>query len=631
MQSSNPSSLFANVAQIPTNQALNSMSPTLRQQPAKHEPTVTETASTLRQPPFSTQQALNPGVGAGPFIGTGLNATNGAKPEHLFATPPSSRSKLRHERQYAAKSPIVKLIGIGPCVQQLMKFNVEQRNGQIKNSVEKYWKPFVHKFFAPNATILLDFIMPQSGNPTRSIELPVEVMPHFFKSKYDAGVSEDRLLMEAPFEFLLENGIVVVDCPRTTMLTTYQNSKVCTDGHLRVSFTKEKKIIVWEFTTQRHEELFNRDVISKSPTLPKPVCTPYGIPASAVLLLAIAESINDMKPALDNHIFKQLNDAASIFPGEVAAKPKQNHEAALQQNVDVIPPDFALSSPPPGLTLFGPDQSGSSTLQQSPQSLVHMQLQMQAQAPQQQMQSNHLNLDPSSSRIHPNSIRSMQANHMPHEMMRGIMENAGFRNHNGANVPVQLRNTGSATTEGLLGHSVALQASLSGGIGGVSDVGSLFPDPSPPSVEHAGDANTSVLSQLKASSPVGPPSGLSLFAPSGPGQDITPDMFAPVANRGLAPSSGSTLPQVGSLGEALGDGMFSTQLFQLDQFKSAANGVPGSASAHAQGNPNGASAASAAAAVSPSPGAGGSKRSAAGGVGNASKRRRSVTHTGSPL
>jgi len=220
-----------------------------------------------------------------------------------------------------AKSTIVSMKGVGPCVQQLQKFCNEQRRGHVKNSLEGFWKPFVSTFFAPNATILLDVMTPSpntgtttgTGNPNistgpngtgsanigqnRSITIPVEAMPRILKSKYDAGVTDEKLLLEMPIEFVLENGVNVVDCPQTTVLTSFPQSKVCTDGHLRVSFTGDKKITKWEFTTRSNEELFTRNVLGRN-QIPDPVCTPYGVPFSALMLYAIAESINDMGPTI---------------------------------------------------------------------------------------------------------------------------------------------------------------------------------------------------------------------------------------------------------------------------------------------------------------------------------------------
>lgn len=68
-----------------------------------------------------------------------------------------------------------------------------------------------------------------------------------------------RLLLENPCEFVLCSGIVVVDCPRATIVTVFQDSWVLTEGHLRVSFASGLKIRCWEFSTRKHEELVRID------------------------------------------------------------------------------------------------------------------------------------------------------------------------------------------------------------------------------------------------------------------------------------------------------------------------------------------------------------------------------------
>lgn len=225
---------------------------------------------------------------------------------HPQARAPPPRHISQRKGPHATSS-ILRMVAQGPCVQQLVKYNHEQRRGRIKNCVESFWKPFVETFFAPNATILLDFENTQNG----TMALPVEAMPLILKSKHDAGLEDERLFMENPNEFNLENGMVVVDCPRTTMMSTFKESKVCTDGHLRVSFSKERKITLWEFSTQRHEELFDRGTFERGTRLPDPVCTNYGIPTRSVLLYTIAQSIYDMRDVFDSKVEALTNSPAA--------------------------------------------------------------------------------------------------------------------------------------------------------------------------------------------------------------------------------------------------------------------------------------------------------------------------------
>ncbi len=239
-----------------------------------------------------------PQAGGGSGVGSGVSNANGVGGEKTQTSP-----------RYVspAESSVSRVHDVGPCVAQLIKFNaVQQQHGSAKRSLESFWKPIVNSFFTSNALIILDLLPPSQH---RSVALPVEAMPSILKSKFDAGVRDDRLLMEQPLEFIMDNGTAVVNSPKTTVLTTFESSKLCTHGFLRVSFTSNKKIFRWEFTIESHEELFTRDIVNRGP-LPEPVCTPYGIPFSAVMLFTIAESINDMEKIIDHRMALLASAAA---------------------------------------------------------------------------------------------------------------------------------------------------------------------------------------------------------------------------------------------------------------------------------------------------------------------------------
>jgi len=195
---------------------------------------------------------------------------------------------------YVARSPIVSMNGVGECVQRLIKLNEEQRRHITSNSLNDFWKPFVAKYFTPSARMLIDMYDSRLHTPT-SVEISAELLPRVWKSKYDLGIKEERLLMENPCEFILQNGIVVVDCPRALILTVYPNSKICTEGHLRVSFEADFKIHCWEFSTRHHEELV---VISSNDEQHKATANSFGMAPDVLQYLRMAESVNAMKPVI---------------------------------------------------------------------------------------------------------------------------------------------------------------------------------------------------------------------------------------------------------------------------------------------------------------------------------------------
>lgn len=190
-----------------------------------------------------------------------------------------------------ARSPIVDTVGNKTCVYKLIKFCEEQKNWRGGESLQSFWRPSVNKFFDPSATLLLDFLGTDEGD-TKTVELPAEFIPRYFKAKFDAGAEKERLLMATPYELLLQSGAAVVDCPRTTILTTYPDCRVINEGHLRVTFSKRQKIICWEFSSQSHEELYSRETIDRG--VPSRTCNRYGLPQSVMTLMEVAVSMGDL-------------------------------------------------------------------------------------------------------------------------------------------------------------------------------------------------------------------------------------------------------------------------------------------------------------------------------------------------
>jgi LIM-domain binding protein len=185
-------------------------------------------------------------------------------------------------------SPVVRTIGVGSHVHRLLKYNEELRRCLINNSLEDSWEPFVRTFFAPRARMLLELLSNRTS-ASRHVELTVEAIPRVLKSKFDAGALDERLLLEDPCEFLLQNGVVLVQCPSTSVITHYAGSKVHAVGQLRVSFCRSMKILSWEFSTSSHEEMVSRSAVVAGRILPAPVCCEeYGLPLPMLREMTVA-------------------------------------------------------------------------------------------------------------------------------------------------------------------------------------------------------------------------------------------------------------------------------------------------------------------------------------------------------
>lgn len=215
-------------------------------------------------------------------------------------TPPGFVSRAKHARK----------VGYGDYIQLLNRFNREQRQGFSDVSIDRFWKPLIANYFAPEATLYIDLIS-QNTEESRSIKVPVEALPRIWESKVKAGAKEERTLMEDPCEYLLPNGVVVVDCRTTVIITKYKHCVVLTDGHLRVSFHRNKKILSWEFATKRHEELVSKAALTAGNPL-GPSLSEFGMPFSVVLQMMIANDLHSMRDKIGQEVAKIAADPQKL-------------------------------------------------------------------------------------------------------------------------------------------------------------------------------------------------------------------------------------------------------------------------------------------------------------------------------
>lgn len=206
---------------------------------------------------------------------------------------------------FEARSKHARPLGLGKYVQRLIDFNKEQQRGMQEGSLERDWKPLIAAYFTPDATLQID-LKSNSSAIARTVKLPVESLPRLWKSKVDAGMTGERMLLEDPCEFQYPNGVVTVDCPRTVIITTYQNKIVHTDGNLRVSFHRNKKIAEWLFCSQKHEEVFTRQGISAGANFQQSL--DFGFPTSVIRLLMIANDVYRLRDRISDEISTLLSD-----------------------------------------------------------------------------------------------------------------------------------------------------------------------------------------------------------------------------------------------------------------------------------------------------------------------------------
>ena len=120
----------------------------------------------------------------------------------------------------------------------------------------------------------------------------MEFIPRFFKSKFDAGVKAERTMLSTFHEIKLSSGAVIIDCPRASVLTTYEKMQVLSEGHLRVTYNKDRKILIWEFSATAQEELYTRQVATEG--IPALTHDPYGMPPGLSTVTKIANTVNSL-------------------------------------------------------------------------------------------------------------------------------------------------------------------------------------------------------------------------------------------------------------------------------------------------------------------------------------------------
>ena len=218
-----------------------------------------------------------------------------------------------------------------------MELNKKRQQGMLEGTYEAHWKALIPSFFIPEAALHIDLKQNENLVP-RSVRVPAELMPRLWKAKVDAGLKEERMLLEDPQEFQYPNGAVVVDCPRTLIISAYPDRTIYTDGYLRVTFQGDKKIAMWQFNTKQHTEMFTRAHVHAASNL-RPRMD-LGMPITVVRMLYIATDIHQLKDRMNDEITSLLSNPqrrqglqSLISPSIKQEVPMKNrHIAPVVQN-----------------------------------------------------------------------------------------------------------------------------------------------------------------------------------------------------------------------------------------------------------------------------------------------------------
>ncbi|KAL0692187.1 hypothetical protein Bca4012_059367 [Brassica carinata] len=170
------------------------------------------------------------------------------------------------------------------CARRLMQYLYHQRQRPSEGSIV-YWRKFVNEYFSPRAKkrwCLSHYdnvghnalgVSPQAATDEwqcdlcgsksgRGFEATFDVLPRLNEIKFASGVIDELLYLSVPSERRFPSGIMVLEYAKAVQESVYEHIRVVREGHLRIIFSQELKILSWEFCTRRHEELLPRRLVS---------------------------------------------------------------------------------------------------------------------------------------------------------------------------------------------------------------------------------------------------------------------------------------------------------------------------------------------------------------------------------
>ncbi|XP_042420965.1 probable transcriptional regulator SLK2 isoform X1 [Zingiber officinale] len=180
--------------------------------------------------------------------------------------------------------PVKQTIDNGICYRKLMQYLYHKRHRPHDNTI-LYWRKFVSEYFALQAkkrwclslyenmgnhalgifaqlaidAWQCDICGSKSG---KGFEATFEVLPRLLQIKFDGGVIDENLFLDMPHECRLPSGIMVLKFEKAVEETVYEHVHIIHEGQLRILFTPELKILLWEFCSRRHEEFLSRRLLA---------------------------------------------------------------------------------------------------------------------------------------------------------------------------------------------------------------------------------------------------------------------------------------------------------------------------------------------------------------------------------
>ncbi|KAL6647890.1 hypothetical protein ACP70R_015327 [Stipagrostis hirtigluma subsp. patula] len=196
---------------------------------------------------------------------------------HPQIRPPLAQSGMQ------LAGPIRTPVESGLCSRRLNQYLYHKRHRPENNPIT-YWRKLVEEYFAPRArerwcvssyekrgnssvstphaaldTWRCDICNTHGG---KGYEATYEVLPRLCQIRFDHGVIDEYLFLDMPNEFRLPNGLMLLEHTKVVQKSVYEHLHVTHEGHLRIIFTPELKIMSWEFCSRRHEDYITRRILA---------------------------------------------------------------------------------------------------------------------------------------------------------------------------------------------------------------------------------------------------------------------------------------------------------------------------------------------------------------------------------
>ncbi|EOA15349.1 hypothetical protein CARUB_v10004256mg [Capsella rubella] len=211
----------------------------------------------------------------------------------LQSLSPSQRLQLQQQQQLRQQLqqqgtqqilPNVRPYEVGVCARKLMMYLYHLQQRPSENCIT-YWRKFVAEYFSPRAKQRLCLsqyesaghhalgMFPQAApdmwqcdlcgtKSGKGFEANFDVLARLIEIKFASGIIDELLYLDHPRENRFPNGLMMLEYRKAVQETVHEQFRVVREGHLRIIFSQDLKILSWEFCARRHEELLLRRLIA---------------------------------------------------------------------------------------------------------------------------------------------------------------------------------------------------------------------------------------------------------------------------------------------------------------------------------------------------------------------------------